>query len=324
MKKLLFTLCIFASIILFTGCNSKQEKIQIGIVQIVEHQSLDVIRDSIIEKLRDLGYTEDNSIIYTKSASNDMAIANQIISEYKSKGCDIIIPIATPTAQAAMNVSQEIPVIFSAVSDPIKAGLIDDLDHPNKNITGTSDEIQVDAILELALLFNPDIKKIGVIYNPSEANSVSNINKLKSLCSTYDINIVEIPCTSALEIAANITSLGNDIDMIFTPNDNTVATKGGMNILNSYCTSKDIPLYVGADSMVLDGGFATIGINYVNLGYETAIMVDKVLKGTNISDIPVKVFKDDLKIYINKQFLNSLGYQIPDGLDKSNIVYVGE
>lgn len=328
MKKLLKCLvCVLCLGCLFftSACNDNSGKTKIGIVQIVEHESLDTIRDSIIAELRELGYTEDNTIIYTKSAAGEMTMAQAIVQEFNSKKCDIIIPIATPTAMAASQVAKFIPVVFAAVSDPIGAGLTTSLDTPDKGVTGTCDEIQVEQIMDLAIKIDNDLATLGVVYNPSEANSVSNINRVKAYCLTKGITVKEVAINNASEISTNIQSLKGKVDAIFTPNDNTVATKAGMNMLGSFARENKIPLYVGADSMVSDGGFATVGINYVELGQETAKMADQILKGKAIKDIPVKVFKENLKIYVNESVLTSLGITLPEDITSSqNYQKVGE
>ena len=152
----------------------------------------------------------------------------------------------------------QIPVVFAAVSDPIGAGLVTDLNKPDKNITGTSDEIQVDLILEKALQINPSLKRLGVIYNKGEANSVTNINKAKEFASKNNIQIIEATITSVNEVQSAIQVLTTKCDAIFAPNDNTVAS--AMNVVGNACVKAKIPLYVGADSMVLDGGFLSVGI----------------------------------------------------------------
>ncbi len=321
MKKIVSVLSLLLMVVCLVSCGSDYDY-KIGIVQIVDHESLNTIRDSVIEKLEEEGYTKENTKIYTDSAAGDAVVLKQIISDYESKSVDVIVAIATPTAQAALSVSSSIPVIFSAVSDPIGAGLLDDLKSPNKNMTGTSDEIQVDKILDLALEIEDDIKTIGYIYNASEDNSVSNLKKVKEYAALNDLTVKEVTVTSASEIMQNATKL-KDCDIVFAPNDNTIATQGAMKVLSDICTDNDIALYVGADSMVSAGGFATYGINYEDLGLETGVMVDLVLTGTSVSSIEVKVFKDNLNIYINKDVLQELGITLKEEiLNNDRLIYI--
>lgn len=215
--------------------------------------------------------------------------------------------------------SKDNPVVFATVTDPISAGLTSSLEHPDKNITGTSDEIQVEQILEKALEIDPDLKKLGVIYNKAEVNSVTNIKKAKAFCDKHDIEMVEGTITAVNEVQSAIDVLANKCDAIFAPNDNMVAS--AMDMVSNACLKANVPLYVGADSMVADGGFLSVGIDYEELGRETAKMVDKILKGEDVKNIPVKVFKDDLSIYVNKDVLNKLKIKLPDSI-KNNKAYV--
>lgn len=336
MKKLrLLTLLIVLFSALFGACSNESSKDEgkekedagsqnlkkIGIVQIVEHSSLDTIRLATIDKLKDLGYKDkENCLIDYKNATGDMNNLNSIVDIFKSDKKDIVIAIATPSAQAAANVSDEIPVIFSAVSDPVAAGLIKDAAKPEGNITGTSDAVAVDKILSLALDFVPDAKNVGMIYNSSEANSVSNKEKALKYCEENDLNLIEGAISNSSELKQTAEVLASKVDFIFTPNDNTVAA--AMPALADVQVKLKVPVFVGADSMVKDGGLATCGIDYEALGHETAVMVDKVLKGTEIGEIPVKVFDEDLNIYVNEKIAKELGIAIPENI-KSNPKYVG-
>lgn len=216
---------------------------------------------------------------------------------------------------AAAKYSKDIPIVFSAVSDPVGAGLMDDLKKPNNNITGTSDEIQVDQILDLALKVDPNLKTLGFIYNSSEANSVSNLAKAKEFCKKHDIKLVEGSGANITEIQSAVSVLTDKCDAIFAPNDNTVASS--MSALVETANKKKVPVYTGADSMVSDGGFATVGIDYTELGKETARMTDKILKGEDVENLPVKVFKDNLNIYVNEKTMETLGIQLPKDVENS-------
>lgn len=300
-----------------TGCGNKDSdqpatndkaNVKIGIAQIVDHTSLNTIRDAFKEEMMALGYPE--SSMDFQNAANDTSVLNSIMQKFAADKKDAIVAIATPTAQAAANFAKETPIVFSAVSDPIGAGLLTSIDKPDKGITGTSDEIQVDQILDLALTINPEIKTLGFMYNPSEANSVSNLGKVKTYCETKGIDVVESAVTTISDVQTNAQVLTTKVDAIFAPNDNTVAS--AMSALASEANKAKIPVFVGADSMVMDGGFATVGIDYTDLGKETAKMVDAILNGKTAADLPVKVFKDNLNVYVNESVMNTLGITLPD------------
>ncbi len=299
---------------LLVGCGEKNTEMKkVAVIQLVEHTSLNTIKSAFDERMAELGYEDGKNVQYIfKNAQGDNNTAASIIQEFKGENPDVIMAIATPVAQSAATLAKDIPVVFAAVSDPIGAKLTFQLDKPDKNITGTSDEIQVELILDKALEVNPNLKKLGVIYNKGEANSITNINKAKVYCDGKGIVMEEATVTNVNEIQSAVDVLSSKCDAIFAPNDNTVAS--AMNVVSSACTKAKIPLYVGADSMVQDGGFLSVGINYENLGRETADMVDKVLKGTSVSDIPVKVFKEDLNVYVNEKVLKELGINLPESI----------
>lgn len=300
-----------------SGCTSAQgdDIKKVSVVQIVSHSSLDTIRDSFSDEMEQLGYTEGEIELEYYDAGNDTSTLDSILSTASGDGSDVIVAIATPTAQSAARYAEEIPIVFAAVSDPIGAGLTSSLEEPDKNITGTMDDIQVDQILEAALEIDPDMQRLGVIYNASEANSVTNIEKAKTFCEENGIDLQEVTVTSTNDVQQAVTTLAGSCDAIFSPNDNTVAS--AMSAAAQAAVEAGIPYYVGADSMVSDGGFLTVGIDYEELGRETARMVDQVLQGTDVADIPIVQFKTDLSIYVNASTMEALGRTLPASIADS-------
>lgn len=300
-----------------SGCTSAQgdDIKKVSVVQIVSHPSLDTIRDSFSDEMEQLGYTEGEIELEYYDAGNDTSTLDSILSTASGDGSDVIVAIATPTAQSAARYAEEIPIVFAAVSDPIGAGLTSLLEEPDKNITGTMDDIQVDQILGAALEIDPDMQRLGVIYNASEANSVTNIEKAKTFCEENGIELQEATVTSTNDVQQAVTTLAGSCDAIFSPNDNTVAS--AMSAAAQAALEAGIPYYVGADSMVSDGGFLTVGIDYEELGRETARMVDQVLQGTDVADIPIVQFKTDLSIYVNASTMEALGRTLPASIADS-------
>ena len=300
-----------------SGCTSAQgdDIKKVSVVQIVSHPSLDTIRDSFSDEMEQLGYTEGEVELEYYDAGNDTSTLDSILSTASGDGSDVIVAIATPTAQSAARYAEEIPIVFAAVSDPIGAGLTSSLEEPDKNITGTMDDIQVDQILGAALKIDPDMQRLGVIYNASEANSVTNIEKAKTFCEENGIELQEVTVTSTNDVQQAVTTLAGSCDAIFSPNDNTVAS--AMSAAAQSALEAGIPYYVGADSMVSDGGFLTVGINYEELGRETARMVDQVLQGTDVADIPIVQFKTDLSIYVNASTMEAFGRTLPASIADS-------
>lgn len=297
------------------------EQVKIGIVKIVEHSSLNTIEESIIDRLEELGYVDgENAQITALSAQNDPSNVPSMMDSFVADGTDIVIAITTPVASVALNYADQIPVLFSAVSNPVEAGLTSSLEAPDKNVTGTCDAVPVERIIDMALELTPDIETFGFIYNSAEDSSVANIENAKAYCDEKGLDYVEANVENSSAIQQAAESLVTRCDAIFSPTDNTVAE--GMSVLAQICRDSSIPCYVGADSMVQDGGFASIGIKYEDLGIETANMADQVLNGTAISDIPIMVF-EDLSTYVNTTTAEAIGVEIPDSIlnDEKTVVF---
>ena len=254
----------------------------------------------------------ENVKITFQNAQGDMSNITSIVQGFEGDKQDVVVGIATPVAQGAMSLTKTTPVVFSAVTDPIGAGVLTDMNAPDKGMTGTSDAVQIDKIMDLALEITPNVKKIGFIYNPGEDNSVTNLGLLEKYVKEKNLELETVSISTSADLQTAAASLFEKVDMIFVSNDNTVAE--AMPILTSEAIKAKKPVYAGADSMVMDGGLATVGIDYTDLGEETAKMVDEILKGKPVNEIPVKVFKDDLFIYVNTDTAKALGIEIPDNI----------
>lgn len=290
---------------------------KIGLVQIMEHPSLNQIRESFINELEALGYGPDKVEIDYKNANSEQSNLTSICQTFAGDSKDLIVAIATPSAQAAAAAAPQIPLIFSAVTDPVAAELVSDPSKPDGLITGTSDYIAVDQIFGLMQKLTPDVKTVGMMYNVGEVNSVSVINNAKAYCDANGIAYVEATVTNSSEVQQAALSLVGKCDAIFTPIDNTVAS--AMPVLSQVAIENKLPVYPGADSMVIDGGFATVGVDYTLLGRQTAAMAAKVLEGTPVSEIPVETLSDVATI-INKTTAEALGITIPDDILSSAAV----
>lgn len=278
---------------------------KIGIIQYTEHPSLDTIRESTIARLEELGFIDGENVeIQYQSAQGDQSNLNTIASKFIGEDVDVIIAIATQAAQAVASATSDTPIIFSAVTDPIDAKLVDDLDAPSGNVTGTSDAIPIDQVFELCKELTPGVKTIGFLYSSGESNSQSVIEEAKALTGDYGFTYEESTITSTSELQQVAQSLAGKVDAIYTPIDNAIASS--MPILAEVGKQYGIPVYVGADSMVADGGYATVGINYEDLGAKTGDMVAEVLEGTSISEIPVETLDQFYKV-INKTVADIIG-----------------
>ena len=284
---------------------------KVGIVKYVDDASLDQIEQSIQAELdkkgAELGVTFDYAD-YTKNGQADSTTLNQIAADLIADGVDVIIPIATPAALIMQAATEEnaIPVVFSAVSDPVGAGLVDSLEAPGSNITGTSDALNVEAVIDLMLAANPDLKKLGLLYDQGQDASKSAIAAAKAYCEAKGIETVEKTGTTNDELALAADALiAAKVDAVFTPTDNTVMT-AELAIYEKFVDAK-IPHYAGADSFALNGAFCGYGVNYVTLGTSTAdIAVDVLVNGAQPASTPVQIMSSGIAT-VNTEVASAIG-----------------
>lgn len=284
---------------------------KVGIVKYVDDASLDQIESAIQAELdakgQELGVTFDYAD-YTKNGQADSTTLNQIASDLVADNVDVIIPIATPAALIMQTATEEnqIPVVFSAVSDPVSAGLVESLDAPGSNVTGTSDALNVEAIIDLMLAANPDLKKLGLLYDQGQDSSKSAIASAEAYCQEKGIEVVEKTGTTNDEIALAADALiAAGVDAVFTPTDNTVMT-AELAIYEKFVDAK-IPHYAGADSFALNGAFCGYGVNYVTLGTATAdIVVDILMNGADPAATPVQIMSSGIAM-VNTETAEAIG-----------------
>lgn len=318
MKKKLMALLMVAAMSAMTlaGCGSEGTAdngtvYKVGIVKYVDDASLDQIEAAIKAELdakgKELGVTFDYDK-YSANGQADSSVLNQIAADLVADDVDVIIPIATPAAMIMQSATEDnqIPVVFSAVSDPVGAGLVESLEAPGSNITGTSDALDTDAVMNLIVTINPDIEKLGLLYDKSQDSSDAAISQAKAFCSAYGIVDVEKTGTTTAELAAAADALvAEGVDAIFTPTDNTVMT-AELAIFEKF-TAAQIPHYTGADSFALNGAFLGYGVNYTELGTATADMaVDILINGASPATTPVQTL-DNGVITVNTETAEACG-----------------
>lgn len=327
-KKFMTVLMILVlSMAMMAGCgtddsrgDASQDKVfKVGILQLMEHPSLNTIRESIIAGLADEGYTDgENLEIDYKNGQNDMTNMKTIAQAFVADKCDVIVAIATPAAQAVLSETTEIPIIFAAVTDPVDAELVDSLENPGGNVSGTSDEVSAEAIMELAKQITPGFKTIGALYSAGEDNSDSVVKGLKEYAAANGYEVVESTVTNTSEVQQAAQYLADKVDVVYSPIDNTVASS--MAVATEIFNNAKIPFYVSADSMVQDGGLATYGIDYTVLGKETAKMVAQIFGGADVSTMAV-VKMSDMNIYVNTKTADTIGVEIPQSiLEKATVL----
>lgn len=298
---------------------NEAKQVVIGIVQPMDHPSLNQIRETIIDELDVLGLTDSVKIEY-RNANGDPSMLPTIMNELIGGGVDILVPIATGTAQAAAAATDTLPIIFSAVSNPVEAGLVTSFEETTGNITGVSNAIAIEEIFALAKELTPKVKTIGFVYTTSEVNSMTGIKRARAYCDANGIPYKEAAITGVGELQSAAQSLVGKVDAFFTPNDNTIAS--AISIYMQVANDAGMPIYVGADSMVADGGLATVGIDYTVLGRQTAQMVARILGGETIAGNHVEQVKEYAKM-INMATANQLGITVPDAL-KNEFVIIKE
>lgn len=287
---------------------------KVGIVQYVDDASLNQIESNIESELdakgKELGVTFDYAD-YTYNGQADGTVLQQIASELVADQVDVIVPIATPTAQIMQTATKDdpIPVVFAACSDPVGANLVESMDAPGSNITGTSDALNTEAVLNLMLAQNPDLSYVGLLYSNSEDASKQPIADAKAFLDKKGIKYIEKTGTDTTGItdAANAL-IAEGVDAIFTPTDNTVMT--AELAIYQKLAEAGIPHYCGADSFALNGAFVGYGVDYANLGTATADMVaDVLVNGADPAKTPVQTFDNGIAT-INTDVCETLGYDL--------------
>lgn len=314
---------------MFTGCGStasqssangtaSNDMVTVGIAQFAPHASLDNCVTGFKEGMAAAGYVEGQNVKYDfQNAQADMANANQIAQSMVANNYDLICGVATPMAQACYNAAAgAIPVIYTAVTDPVAAQLAKEDGTSAGNTTGTSDKLAVDAQLKMIRDFMPDAKKIGILYSTSEANSVSAIAEYKALAPNYGFEIVESGISQASDIPLAATDLAGKVDCMSNLTDNTVVS--ALATVLDAANKANIPVFGSEIEQVKNGCAATEGLDYVALGKQTGEMAAKVLKGEKAESIPFETITE-YSLYINSTVLENLGMSCPEDLKSTAI-----
>ncbi|KTE91117.1 sugar ABC transporter substrate-binding protein [Desulfitobacterium hafniense] len=285
------------------------KQVKIGIIQIVEHPALDAARQGFLDVLKAKGYEEGKNLkLEYKNAQNDQSMLNSIAQQFASSDLDLILAIATPSAQAMASATDEIPILITAVTDPVEAKLVDSMDKPGGNITGTTDMNPIKEQLDLLKKLVPDAKTVGVIYNAAEVNSEVQVRIVKQEAPALGLQIVEATVASSADVLQAAQSLIGKVNAIYVPTDNMVvsAAQSVVQVANE----NKIPLISGESSVVDAGGLGTIGINYTNLGAQTGEMALRILDGAKPADMSVEGQKN-FDIVLNKEAIDLLGIKVP-------------
>ena len=305
-----------------TAAPTEVKVYKIGITQIVTHPALDAVREGFIQSMADGGFVEGENVEYDyRNPEGDMSTTQTIAQKFVNDKVDLILSIATPTSQACVNAAEGtgIPVVFSAVTDPVAAGLVSNWEKPGENVTGVSDMIDVKSDVELILEIAPGVKKLGTLYNAGETNSVVLADELKEICPGFGIEVLEATVSTSADVQAAAQSLAGRVDAIWVGTDNTVVS--GLEALIKICEDNKIPFFPSDDPSIKRGGVACMGFDYYDVGIQTGEMAAKILKGTNPGDIPVELAKK-LSCTVNTKAAERFEVTIPQEiLDKALTVY---
>lgn len=296
--------------------------IEIGITQIVEHPALDSARQGFVDALASKGFKDGENIrIDFQNAQGDIPTAQTIAQNFASNKKDMIFAIATPAAQAAFNATKDIPILITAVTDPVDAGLAKSLDKPGTNVTGTSDAAPMERQFELLKKLIPNAKKVGILYNTSERNSEIQVDAAKQLSGKFGFEIIAKGVTNTNEVPQVLDSLITKIDVLYVPTDNLVAS--AIAIISEKCIEKNIPVVGSEKGQVEGGALATEGIDYYKLGFQTGLMAVEVLGGSKTQDMPITMLKDTT-LTINADTAEKLNITIPqDLMERAEVIKGG-
>lgn len=325
--KILVCICLVSVLALaipfMSGCGPKMEY-KIGISQIATHPALDATREGIIQGLADNGYVDGENVeIDYQNSEGDMTLVASIAQKFVSDKVDVMVTIATPNSLAAASAAEgtEIPVVFSAITNPVGEGMVSGWDsHPDQNVTGVSDMISVADDVDLIMEIVPGVERIGNIYNAGESNSVFLAEKLIEACDALGIEVVESTVSTSADVLTAAQSLVGRVDAIWVGCDNTVVS--GLEALIGVCDDNQIPFFPSDDPSIERGGIACWGFDYYDIGYQTGEMVATMLDGDGSAyNIPVEKGKI-IFLSVNTAAAERMGVTIPQSIiDQAEVVY---
>ncbi len=293
---------------------SAQDK-SVAVTAIVEHPALDAVRDGVQAALKEAGYEAGKNLKWQyQSAQGNTGTAAQIARKFVGDKPDAIVAIATPSAQAVVAATKNVPVVFSAVTDPVAAKLVANWDASGTNVTGVSDLLALDKQIDLIKRVVPGAKRVGMVYNPGEANSVVVVNQLKELLPKHGMSLVEASAPRSVDVGSAARSLIGKADVIYTNTDNNVVS--AYEALVKVGQDAKLPLVASDTDSVKRGGIAALGINYRDLGEQTGRMVVRILKGEKPGDIKPET-STKLELFVNPGAAEKQGVKLSDELVKS-------
>jgi putative ABC transport system substrate-binding protein len=316
LKRILVAILLITMVTtVLAGCGTKDKVFKIGVNQFIAHAALDASYQGFIDALADAGYKDGENIkIDFQNAQGDPSNANTIATKLVNDNNDLILAIATPSAQAVANATKDIPILVTAVTDPAGSGLVASNEAPGGNVSGSSDLTPIKNQIKLLTQLLPNAKNIAILYCSSESNSQIQAEIALVACEELGLTAMEATVSNSNEIQQVVQSLVGNVDAIYAPTDNIIAA--GMPTVAQVANDNGIPVICGESGMVDAGGFATNGIDYYKLGRLTGEQAVKIIKGeATTATMPIEYLpEDEFEITINQEVATLLGIEIPEGL----------
>jgi putative ABC transport system substrate-binding protein len=287
----------------------------VAVMAIVEHPALDAVRDGIKDELKAKGYDAAKNLRWQyQSAQGNTGTAAQIARKFVGDRPDVIVAIATPSAQAVVSATKDIPVVYAAVTDPVAAQLVPSLGPSGTNVTGVSDALELERQIDLIRKVVPNAKRVGVVYNPGEANSVVVVKQMQEALPKAGMSLVEAAAPRTVDVAAAARSLVGKVDVIYTSTDNNVVA--AYESLVKVGNDAKIPLVAADNDSVKRGAIAAQGVDYYQLGQQVGDVVVRILKGEKPGAIPSATV-NKVQLYVNPAAAQAQGVALPESLIKS-------
>jgi putative ABC transport system substrate-binding protein len=297
------------------GTAAFADDVFVAVTAIVEHPALDACRDGVRDELKAAGFEEGKNLKFAyESAQGNPGTAVQIAQKFVGENPTVIVPISTPSAQAVIAATSDIPVVFTAVTDPVGAKLVANAEKPGGNVTGMSDLSPLQKHLDLIRQVVPTAKKIGVPYNPGEANAVTLVNLLKEKAAPMGLKIVEAPAPKSADVQAAAQSLVGKADVIYVPTDNTIVS--ALEAVIGVGIDNKLPVFAGDTDSVKRGAIAAVGFDYYDVGRQTGKIVVRILKGEKPGDIAVQGV-EITQLFVNPGAAQKMGVTLPEALVSS-------
>lgn len=321
-KKSFIIILLICGLVLLSSCGEKSASsgksgengiFKIGVIQLVTHDALDATYEGFVDGLEEAGLVKDKdfSIDY-QNAQGEKSNCQTIAAKFANDKLDLVLAIATDAAQAMANETTEIPILVTAVTDPFDSKLVKSNEKSGTNVAGSSDLTPVKEQMELIREILPEAESVAVLYNSSESNSVFQVNLAKEVAGELGLTLIDASVSQSSEIQSVVESVVGKVQAIYTPTDNMIAS--GMPTVSMIAQEANIPVIVGEEGMLKNGGLATYGINYYDLGKLTSTQaVDIIKDNKNPADMPI-LYQTDFELLINKEIADSMDITIPESL----------